>query len=40
VAAFAESNGAGVISLDGRMLDQPDLARARRTLALSGERRA
>jgi citrate lyase subunit beta/citryl-CoA lyase len=40
VAAFAESNGAGVVSLDGRMLDRPDLARARRTLALAGDRGA
>jgi citrate lyase subunit beta/citryl-CoA lyase len=40
VAAFAGSKGAGVISLDGRMLDQPDLARARRTLALASERGA
>jgi citrate lyase subunit beta/citryl-CoA lyase len=40
VAAFAESKGAGVVSLDGRMLDRPDLARARRTLALAGDRGA
>jgi citrate lyase subunit beta/citryl-CoA lyase len=39
VAAFAESKGAGAVALDGRMLDQPDLARARRTLALADERR-
>jgi citrate lyase subunit beta/citryl-CoA lyase len=38
VAAFVESKGAGVISLDGRMLDQPDLARAKRTLSLAGDR--
>ena len=40
VAAFAAANGAGVISLDGRMLDQPDLARAKRTLALAGDQGA
>ena len=39
VAAFAAAEGAGVISLDGRMLDQPHLARAKRVLALvSGDR--
>jgi citrate lyase subunit beta/citryl-CoA lyase len=40
VAAFAESKGAGVISFDGKMLDQPDLARAKRTLSLAGDRSA
>lgn len=40
VTAFAESDGAGVIALDGKMLDLPDLARAKRTLALAGDRGA
>ena len=35
VAAFAAAEGAGVISLDGRMLDLPNLARAKRMLALA-----
>ena len=33
VAAFAESEGAGVIALDGRMLDRPHLKAAERLLA-------
>ena len=45
VAAFAAAPGAGAIAMDGRMLDQPHLARAERVLALAdrlaaGERRA
>ncbi len=35
VAAFAAAADAGAIALDGRMLDQPHLLRARRTLALA-----
>jgi citrate lyase subunit beta / citryl-CoA lyase len=35
VAAFAKGNGAGVVSLGGKMLDRPHLLRARRTLALA-----
>lgn len=35
VAAFAAWPGAGVIRLDGRMLDRPHLVRARRVLALA-----
>jgi citrate lyase subunit beta/citryl-CoA lyase len=33
VQAFAAANGAGVITLDGRMLDRPHLRRAERLLA-------
>jgi citrate lyase subunit beta/citryl-CoA lyase len=33
VAAFAANPGAGVIGLDGEMLDMPHLKRAERTLA-------
>ena len=33
VAAFAAAGSAGVVSLDGRMLDRPHLLRARRVLA-------
>ncbi|MFC4254458.1 CoA ester lyase [Altererythrobacter xixiisoli] len=33
VAAFDQAQGAGVVQLDGRMLDQPHLAQARRLLA-------
>lgn len=33
VAAFAEDPGAGVVQLDGRMLDQPHLKQAQRLLA-------
>jgi citrate lyase subunit beta/citryl-CoA lyase len=33
VAAFAAAGGAGVVSLDGRMLDRPHLTRAERVLA-------
>ncbi len=36
VAAFAESPGAGVVGLNGEMLDRPHLARAERILARSG----
>ena len=35
VDAFAAAQGAGVASLDGRMLDRPHLAHARRILALA-----
>lgn len=35
VDAFATSSGAGVVSLDGRMLDRPHLVRARRVIALA-----
>lgn len=35
VAAFAAAQGAGVVSLDGRMLDRPHLLRARRIIALA-----
>ncbi|PTQ12432.1 CoA ester lyase [Sphingomonas oleivorans] len=37
VALFAADPGAGVLSLDGRMVDAPHLARARRLLASMGE---
>jgi len=45
VAAFAAAPGAGVVSLDGRMLDRPHLLQAQRILAasrhdLDGARRA
>jgi citrate lyase subunit beta/citryl-CoA lyase len=33
VAAFAASPGAGVVALDGEMLDRPHLIRAERLLA-------
>ena len=33
VAAFASAPGAGVVSLDGRMLDRPHLLQAQRILA-------
>lgn len=36
IAAFADAAGAGTVSLDGRMLDRPHLARAERVLARSG----
>ncbi len=36
VAAFASAPGAGVTSLDGRMLDRPHLVLAQRVLELSG----
>jgi citrate lyase subunit beta / citryl-CoA lyase len=39
VAAFAANSGAGVISLDGQMLDRPHLIRAERTLARAVLRR-
>jgi len=35
VDAFA--GGAGVVQLDGRMLDRPHLVQAERTLALAGQ---
>ena len=38
VAAFAASDGAGVTSLDGRMLDKPHLIAAQRLLARAGPR--
>jgi len=37
VAAFANHPGAGVVALDGEMLDLPHLERAKRTLARAGE---
>lgn len=37
VAAFHDAGGAGVISLDGAMLDQPHLKRAQRLLARIGK---
>ena len=37
VAAFAAEPGAGVVGLDGRMLDLPHLKAAQRTLGLAGE---
>ena len=37
VAAFAAAPGAGVVALDGRMLDRPHLLRARQVLARAGE---
>ena len=36
VAAFEAAGGAGVVGLEGRMLDRPHLALARRTLARAG----
>jgi citrate lyase subunit beta/citryl-CoA lyase len=38
VAAFAAAPGAGVVSLDGRMIDRPHLRHAQRTLAAARER--
>jgi citrate lyase subunit beta/citryl-CoA lyase len=38
VAAFASTPGAGVINLDGRMIDKPHLVQARRILELIGRR--
>ncbi|MGX7925146.1 HpcH/HpaI aldolase/citrate lyase family protein [Tsuneonella sp. HG094] len=37
VAAFDAEPGAGVVGLDGKMLDMPHLKAARRTLGLAGE---
>ena len=37
VAAFAAAPGAGALQLDGRMVDAPHLAQAKRLLALAGE---
>lgn len=37
VAAFAAEPGAGVVGLDGKMLDLPHLKAAQRTLGLAGE---
>ncbi len=36
VGAFAAAPGAGVVSLDGQMIDRPHLVQARRVLALAG----
>jgi citrate lyase subunit beta/citryl-CoA lyase len=36
VAAFEAAKGAGVTSLDGKMLDRPHLVLAQRVLALAG----
>jgi citrate lyase subunit beta/citryl-CoA lyase len=36
VGAFAKEPGAGVVGLDGEMLDRPHLARAERLLASVG----
>jgi citrate lyase subunit beta/citryl-CoA lyase len=36
VAAFADNPGAGVLSLDGRMIDRPHLVQAQRILAAAG----
>lgn len=36
VAAFAATNGGGVVGLDGKMLDRPHLVLAKRTLARAG----
>ncbi len=38
VAAFAAAGGAGVVSLDGQMIDRPHLLQARRVLAAAGAR--
>ena len=38
VQAFAEHPGAGVVALDGAMLDRPHLALAQRLLAEAGEK--
>jgi citrate lyase subunit beta/citryl-CoA lyase len=37
VAAFAAAPGAGVVSLNGQMVDRPHLVRAQRVLEASGE---
>ena len=37
VAAFAADPSAGVLSVDGRMVDKPHLIQAQRTLARAGE---
>ena len=37
VALFDENPGAGVLSLDGRMIDAPHLRQAQRLLRLAGE---
>ncbi|WP_311270884.1 CoA ester lyase [Sphingobium sp. WCS2017Hpa-17] len=37
VAAFAQSPGAGVLMLDGKMIDAPHLLQARKLLARAGE---
>jgi citrate lyase subunit beta/citryl-CoA lyase len=39
VAAFTESPDAGVMSLDGKMIDKPHLLQARRVLELAGRRK-
>jgi len=39
VAAFSESPAAGVMSLDGKMIDKPHLLQARRVLELAGRRK-
>jgi citrate lyase subunit beta/citryl-CoA lyase len=39
VAAFTDSPAAGVMSLDGKMIDKPHLLQARRILELSGRRK-
>ncbi len=36
IAAFAAAPGAGVVSLDGEMLDRPHWTRAKKTLARAG----
>jgi citrate lyase subunit beta/citryl-CoA lyase len=38
VQAFADHPGAGVVALDGAMLDRPHLALAQRLLAEAGEK--
>jgi len=38
VAAFAGSNGAGVVAMDGKMLDRPHLKAAERLLAQAGRK--
>jgi citrate lyase subunit beta/citryl-CoA lyase len=40
VTAFAESPAAGVMSLDGKMIDKPHLLQARRVLELAGRRKS
>lgn len=40
VAAFAAHPGAGVVGLDGKMLDMPHLKQARRTLSVAAQLRA
>jgi citrate lyase subunit beta/citryl-CoA lyase len=40
VAAFAAAGGAGVVSLDGRMIDRPHLLQAQRILAAAGRQRS